>query len=91
MKTNRQTVLHNAYEVHIAGIPCLALVTSYCAGRPAKLWGPIETCYPAEDPEVEFEVFDRRGYPAPWLERKMTAKDEDRIITDLLEREYESY
>lgn len=29
--------------------------------------------------EVEFDVYGRTGYPAPWLERKMTDEDRSRI------------
>jgi hypothetical protein len=29
--------------------------------------------------ESDWEVCDRRGRPAPWLERKLTAKEADKI------------
>ncbi len=35
--------------------------------------------------DVEFELYDRKGYRAKWLERKMTSADEDRIIQELVE------
>jgi hypothetical protein len=35
--------------------------------------------------EVEFDVYDRRGYRAAWLERKMTDEDRARIETEILE------
>jgi hypothetical protein len=35
--------------------------------------------------DVEFNVLDRRGRPAPWLERKMTDADSMRIKTEILE------
>lgn len=82
----RKQVLAQGYEVYVSGIPCLACVTYHAAGRPAQLYGPAENCYPAEDPELEFDLFDRKGYKAAWLERKMTEKDADRIIEDIYEQ-----
>lgn len=35
--------------------------------------------------DVEFELYDRKGYRAKWLERKMASADEDRIIQELVE------
>ena len=40
--------------------------------RPAKVDGPADYCYPAEGGEGEWEILDRKGRRAPWLERKMT-------------------
>lgn len=34
--------------------------------------------------EVEFEVFDLKGYPALWLSKKMTDADIERIERSLL-------
>jgi hypothetical protein len=69
----------------IAGIPCKVRVINYTPERQAQLYGPPENCYPAESAEIEFEVYDRTGYPAKWLEAKMKQADVDRIMT-----EYES-
>lgn len=41
--------------------------------------------------EVEFEVLDRKGYRAPWLEKKMTAEDRQRIEQELLDSMEEVY
>lgn len=58
----------------IQGIPCAVEVTHYYVTH--EDWDPIE-----------FKVLDRRGRPAPWLERKMTdedvAKIEERIARAL--------
>lgn len=61
--------------VNVAGIPALAHVTWYqpaFAGRGVS--GPVSS-YAAlaapEDEDVEFELYDRKGYPAPWLEAKL--------------------
>lgn len=64
-------------DTHIQGIPCQILVThqanvkgSSRADNPWDYYGYTE---------LEYDVLDRRGYPAPWLERKMTDKDRERI------------
>lgn len=55
----------------VCGIPCKVRVTSYEAEVEGRTWGPPESCYPPEPAEVSFDVLDRNGRPAPWLERKM--------------------
>lgn len=63
----------------LAGIPCLLGVTHYVPGTPGRYSGPPEFCYPAEGPEVSFVVLDRRGRPAPWLERKADQAEWERL------------
>ena len=62
------------FESRVGGIPCIIRVTGYSAGRPARIWGRPEDCSPEEHPEVEFQVCDLRGRPAPWLERKLDTR-----------------
>ena len=64
----------------ISGIPCL-IRNIHITGdyQPARVHGDPNDCYEAEFPEVEFDVCDRRGRPAPWLEVKMTRQDISRI------------
>jgi hypothetical protein len=33
--------------------------------------------------ECEFDILDRRGRPAPWLERKATDADRERITEEI--------
>ena len=40
---------------------------------------------PPEPAEVEFTVLDRRGRPAPWLAKKMSQADVERIADAALE------
>jgi len=68
-------------EAHIHGIPCLIEVTHYAPRLPGRYSGPPESCYPDDPEEIDFTVCDRRGRPAPWLERKMTQADRDEIET----------
>lgn len=58
-------------EHRVAGIPCLIGVVTY--DSEPQTW---------DDPgslDTEWEILDRRGRPAPWLERKVTAKEEASI------------
>ena len=81
----RKQVLAQGHEVFVAGIPCLALVTFYSAGETGRYHGAWEDCYPSVAPELEFELYDRKGYPAAWLERKLTADDVECITYDIFE------
>lgn len=66
-------------EHRVCGIPCLIGVTDYDSYVPAYTNGPVERCYPAEGGTGDYEILDRRGRPAPWLERKMSGKDEEEV------------
>lgn len=67
----------------VCGIPCIVRVTHWEAYDPGCRSGPPERCYPAEGGEGEWEILDRRGRPAPWLERKLTGDDRERIDTEV--------
>lgn len=72
-----------SYEAEIwyrlDGIPCIIAVTDYESYTPAYTSGPPEHCYPAEGGCGEYEILDRRGYRAAWLERKVDAQAEEDI------------
>lgn len=72
-------------ETTVAGIPCLIGVTDYERYRPAFISGPPEDCYPAEGGYGEYDLLDRKGYRARWLERKIT----DRIDRELQDKIFE--
>lgn len=58
-------------DVRIDGIPCILRV-SVRAGSPAITQGPPDNWQPEDPAEVEIlGVYDRKGYAAPWLERKI--------------------
>lgn len=65
------------FESHVQGIPCKVRVTYHTPYVPASYNSPDE------DGEFEFELLDRKGYRAKWLEAKVTEADVDR-----LEKEY---
>ena len=78
----------NKIVMRIAGVPCLIGVTGYLYQPPCK--GHPSTCASDWDyygyEEIEWEILDRRGRPAPWLERKLTKTDREEITRELLER-----
>lgn len=65
------------HSTHVARIPCLVNVTYYYPGSQGSYLGPPE-------PETwEWEIRDRNGHKAPWLEAKLTRADQDRIENEL--------
>lgn len=62
------------------GIPALANVTYFIPYTPST-WDE-----PADGPEVEWELLDRRGRPAPWLERIVTDAERKDIEIELINR-----
>lgn len=64
-------------NARIQGIPCLIEVTFFLSVPPWR--GSAHTCPSSDDyygyTDIEFDVYDRKGYKAPWLERKMTEED----------------
>lgn len=65
----------------LAGIPCLIEVRSYVKVSPWR--GSPETCPSSDDyygyTECEWGILDRKGYKAPWLERKLTPYEKDQV------------
>ena len=71
----------NDYRVLVrGGLPCIAHVTNYLPYTPATWWEP------ADGPEVEFELRDLRGRPAPWIEKRLKEKEREELEIDLMER-----
>ena len=71
-------------EARIAGIPCLIEPTHVFVQRPM---GPSADSDMDCDgyAEVCFDVLDRKGYRATWLEKKMTADERVEIENLILE------
>lgn len=67
-------------SIRAHGIPALARVTSFIPFTPSS-WSE-----PADGPEVEWQLLDRNGRPAPWLERMVTATERRAIEADLINR-----
>jgi hypothetical protein len=65
-------------EARIAGIPCKVRVTHCFVQKPLGTRCDSDLdCYGYTD--IEFDVFDRNGRAAPWLEKKMSDDDRARI------------
>jgi hypothetical protein len=70
-------------ESTVCGIPCLIRVLHWEPYTPPYLGGPPEHCYPAEGGYGAWEILDRKGKPAPWLENKLTEQERNRIIVQV--------
>lgn len=78
-------------ESTVCGIPCIIKVTDWEPYRPAVLHADPARSYPEEGGSGDWEILDRKGRPAPWLERKLTPNERVRIehdIFDHMERGY---
>ena len=72
-------------ESHIAGIPCLIEVTHCVSVKGSHSYHADSDWDYYGYNEVEFDVLDRKGYRAYWLEKKMSAADKARIEQEILE------
>ena len=73
------------FHTRVAGIPCQCLVYSYEEAIPMRITGTgYGDADPPEPEEFEFRLLDRLGYPAQWLERKLTLNDHDRLLKEYL-------
>lgn len=70
-------------ETRVSGIPCIARVTHYMNQPGSYSRNAASDMDYYGYTECEFEICDRRGRPAPWLEKKMTTNDSDRITTEI--------
>ena len=71
-------------EIKVFGIPAQAEITRYIPGLPGKYSGHPDTWHPPEGEELEYQLFDRKGYRARWLERKIAGTDEERELRNYL-------
>jgi hypothetical protein len=92
--TNKKPRKQYNYKVpfYISGIPCLLGVDGYEAVSGSYSYHAASDVDYYGYVECEYDVLDRKGYPAAWLERKMTEKDfclaEEAIAEYLKEDEY---
>ncbi len=73
------------FETTCCGIPCIVRVTYWEPYVPARLSGHPDNWAPAEGGDGDWEILDRKGRPAAWLERKMTDKDRSAISREVFE------
>jgi hypothetical protein len=73
------------FHTRVSGIPCQCLVYSYEEAIPMRITGTGYGDAEPPEPEVfEFHLMDRKGYPANWLESKLTLNDHDRLLKEYL-------
>lgn len=66
------------FESKIQGIPCIIDVTYYTPQIPATHFDP------PEGGDFEYNVLDRSGRKAPWLQKKITPSDDERIYKQFM-------
>ncbi len=73
-------------KTHIGGIPCQVKMIGgyYLKPMRNKYAAPSDIDYYGGWQDVEFEVYDRKGYKALWLEKKMTEADRSRIVEEII-------
>jgi len=73
------------FDTHVHGIPCQCEVQFYSPYIPPRVYGTGRgDADPPYEPEFVFRLLDRKGYLAPWLERKLTEHDEQRLLREYL-------
>ena len=72
------------FPTTVQGIPCQVEILSVSAYDPGCTSGPPERCYEPEGGEVEFQLLDRKGYRALWLDKLLTIADAKRIEEEIL-------
>ena len=71
------------FDTRISGIPCQINVRSFTPYAPMCITGSgFGDADPPENEELEYEVLDRKGYRAKWLESKITPNDNERIYEE---------
>ena len=73
------------FTTHVDGIPCQCLVYDYQPAIPMRITGTgYGDADPPEDAVFEFRILDRKGYPANWLESKLTLNDHHQLLKEYL-------
>ncbi len=70
-------------HTRVSNIPCQVMITCYYPARHANFRGTPDRWTPSEPEEISFQVLDRRGRVAPWLEEKLNEQDRRRIEDEL--------
>ena len=73
------------FDTRVAGIPCQCQVLAYSPPRPMCITGSgFGDALPPEEEVFEFQLLDTQGKYAPWLERKLTQGDRDRLLIETI-------
>lgn len=72
-------------ETTISGIPCIVKVLHYSRQEGSFSYNaPSDVDYYGYT-DMEYEICDSRGRPAPWLEKKLTDKERNRLEEEINE------
>lgn len=73
------------FNTYVGGIPCICRVTDY---QREKQWSQDRygEVHPPEPAVFEFVILDRKGYPAAWLEKKLTSDDSTRLYDEYIDK-----
>ena len=89
LKKLKDTNVYPEIEGNVNGIPCIIGVLYVNIVKPWR--GSPWTCDNPFDyygyEEIEYMLFDRKGYEAPWLEKIADREDIEKQILDYLEEE----
>lgn len=72
-------------ETRISGIPCIVGVTHFDREQGSYSYHAASDLDYYGYTECEFDVLDRRGRKAPWLERKLSDSEIRRIESEIAE------
>lgn len=78
-------------ETRVAGIPCLIGVIDYSSVKGSYSYNAPSDLDFYGYTECDWDILDRRGRPAPWLQRKVTTRDEADIMKTInkhMEKDY---
>ena len=68
------------FDTTVHGIPCQCQVHYFTPFRPSR--GIGNEAQPPEPVEFSFILLDRKGYPAPWLEKYLNDDDFQRLLDE---------
>lgn len=72
------------FDSHVQGIPCQVVIDSCTVVKGSHSYNaPSDLDYHGYT-EIEFHLLDRKGYAAPWLEKKLSEQDRIRIEEEVL-------
>ena len=73
------------FPTRVNGIPCQCRVTTYSPPEPPIIYGSgFGDADPGAAEEFEFELLDKKGYRAKWLEEYITDKEELRLLGEYM-------
>ena len=78
-------------ESTVAGIPCIIGATHYDSVEGSYSYNADSDLDYYGYNDAEWEVLDRKGYKAAWLERKLTASDINTIEGQIAQHFAEEY